>query len=34
MKEDIRAFKEAGADGVVFGVLTTYGQVNIEITRQ
>ena len=34
MKEDIRIFKEAGADGVVFGVLTTYGQVNIEITRQ
>jgi len=34
MKEDIRIFKEAGADGVVFGVLTTYGQVNVEITKQ
>lgn len=34
MKEDIRTFKEAGADGVVFGVLTTYGQINIETTRQ
>jgi len=34
MKEDIRIFKEAGADGVVFGVLTTYGQVNVDTTRQ
>lgn len=34
MKEDIRIFKEEGADGVVFGVLTTYGQVNVETTRQ
>ncbi|KAF9647434.1 hypothetical protein BDM02DRAFT_3117000 [Thelephora ganbajun] len=34
MKEDIRIFKEEGADGVVFGVLTTYGQINVETTRQ
>ena len=34
MKEDIRIFKQEGATGVVFGVLTTYGQVNIETTRK
>ena len=34
MKQDIQIFKEEGADGVVFGVLTTYGQINIETTRQ
>ena len=34
MKEDIRIFKDEGAVGVVFGVLTTYGQINIEATRQ
>jgi len=34
MKEDIRIFKQEGAAGVVFGVLTTYGQVNIEATRK
>ena len=34
MKEDIRAFRDEGADGVVFGVLTTYGQINVDTTRQ
>jgi len=34
IKEDIRIFKEEGTDGVVFGVLTTYGQINVEATRQ
>ena len=34
MKEDIRVFKDEGADGVVFGVLTTYGQINVETTKQ
>lgn len=34
MKEDIRIFKEEGANGVVFGVLTTYGQINVETTRE
>jgi len=34
MKQDIRIFKDEGADGVVFGVLTTYGQINLETTRQ
>lgn len=34
MKEDIRIFKEEGAAGVVFGALTTYGQINVETTKQ
>ncbi|KAI0800555.1 copper homeostasis CutC domain-containing protein [Fomes fomentarius] len=33
MLADIRAFKDAGADGVVFGVLETDGKVDVERTR-
>lgn len=32
MLEDIRAFKQAGADGFVFGVLTADGRVDIDRT--
>ena len=32
MLEDIRAFKQAGADGFVFGVLTSEGRVDIDRT--
>jgi copper homeostasis protein len=34
MKEDIRIFKQERASGVVFGVLTTYGQVDTETTTK
>lgn len=33
MLADIRAFKDAGADGVVFGVLETDGKVDVGRTR-
>ncbi len=33
MQEDIRAAKKAGAQGVVFGLLTLDGQVDVERTR-
>lgn len=34
MKEDIRAAKKGGAQGVVFGLLTLDGQVDVERTRR
>ena len=34
MKEDIRAFKEAGANGIVFGILTPDGDVDMERSRE
>lgn len=34
MKEDIRLFREAGADCVVFGILTPEGEIDLERTRQ
>ena len=33
MKEDIRTFRDAGADGVVFGVLKKDGAIDVERTR-
>lgn len=33
MKEDIRTFRDAGADGVVFGVLLKDGSIDIGRTR-
>ncbi|KAI0695605.1 copper homeostasis CutC domain-containing protein [Cytidiella melzeri] len=34
MVEDIRAYKAAGADGVVFGVLDAYGKVDVRTTSR
>ena len=34
MREDLRRMKESGADGIVFGVLTADGQVDVEKTRE
>ncbi len=34
MKEDIKAFKEAGVNGIVFGILTPEGDVDIKRSRQ
>ena len=34
MSEDIHIFKEAGAEGVVFGVLTAEGWVDKERTKR
>ena len=34
MKEDIRICKDLGADGVVFGILSTDGNVDIKRTKQ
>ena len=34
MKEDIRAMKAVGADGVVFGILREDGRVDLERTRE
>ncbi len=34
MKEDVRAFKEAGVNGVVFGILTPDGKVDMERSRE
>jgi len=34
MKEDIRLFKEAGADSVVFGILTPEGEIDVPRTRE
>ena len=33
MREDIRVFKDAGADGVVFGVLEKDGKVDVHRTK-
>ncbi len=34
MKEDVRAFKDAGVNGVVFGILTPDGNVDMERSRE
>ena len=34
MKEDIMAFKKAGVNGIVFGILTPQGDVDVERCRQ
>jgi len=34
MKEDVRAFKEAGVNGVVFGILTPDGNVDMERSKE
>lgn len=34
MLEDIRSFKEAGVDGLVFGALTKDGRVDIRTTSR
>lgn len=34
MEADIRAFKDAGADGVVLGVLHKDGRVDVERTKR
>ncbi|KAH9932049.1 uncharacterized protein BXZ73DRAFT_101424 [Epithele typhae] len=34
MEEDIKVFKEAGADGVVFGLLERSGKVDLERTER
>ncbi|MDC7229528.1 MAG: copper homeostasis protein CutC [Sphaerochaetaceae bacterium] len=34
MKEDARLFREAGADGIVFGILTPDGEIDMERSRQ
>ncbi|TBU40016.1 copper homeostasis CutC domain-containing protein [Dichomitus squalens] len=33
MKEDIRAFRDAGADGVVFGILNKDGRIDVDHTQ-
>ena len=33
MKEDIQTFRDAGADGVVYGVLKKDGAIDVERTR-
>ena len=33
MVEDIQTFKQAGTSGVVFGLLTASGQVDVERTK-
>jgi copper homeostasis protein len=30
MKEDVRLFREAGADGIVFGILTEDGEIDVQ----
>jgi copper homeostasis protein len=30
MKEDVRLFREAGCDGIVFGILTADGQIDVQ----
>ncbi|CAH3178170.1 unnamed protein product [Porites lobata] len=34
MKEDLKLFKEAGANGVVFGILTSHGEVDISRCKE
>ena len=34
MKEDIRILKEYGADGIVFGILTSDGKVDVERCKE
>lgn len=34
MKEDIKLFKENGADGIVFGILTPDGKIDVERSRE
>lgn len=34
MKEDARIFKEEGADGIVFGILTPDGEIDMERSRE
>lgn len=34
MQEDIRTFKEAGVDGVVFGILQQDGKVDVQRTKR
>ena len=34
MKEDVKAFREAGVNGIVFGILTPEGDVDIERSRE
>ncbi len=34
MKEDIKAFKKAGVNGIVFGILTSEGDVDMKRSRQ
>ncbi len=33
MKEDVRTFRDAGADGIVIGILQKDGRIDIERTR-
>ncbi|MFA5448684.1 MAG: copper homeostasis protein CutC [Sphaerochaeta sp.] len=34
MKEDVQLFKDAGADGLVFGILKPNGEIDVERSRQ
>ncbi|MGH0053679.1 MAG: copper homeostasis protein CutC [Sphaerochaetaceae bacterium] len=34
MKEDVRLFREAGANGIVFGILTPDGEIDMDRSRQ
>lgn len=34
MKEDVRLFREAGADGIVFGILTPEGEIDLKRSRE
>lgn len=34
MKEDARLFREAGADGIVFGILTPDGRIDVERSKE
>ena len=34
MKEDVRLFKEAGADGIVFGILTSDGEIDVQRSKE
>ena len=34
MKEDVRLFREAGADGIVFGILTPDGEIDVQRSKE
>ncbi|MCK9601924.1 MAG: copper homeostasis protein CutC, partial [Sphaerochaeta sp.] len=34
MKEDVKLFREAGADGIVFGILTPDGEIDVQRSKE